>query len=273
MRSIGGIPAAPRFSLQNHGLALVLCQVAFSPVLRIRQENGIVGFQEAIRKRYPGYVPQQGLQLIVTPDGVQQQSTAETQHRFEDSSGRFSVVLTSEFMAIESRSYSGIDEFSERVVELARAVQEHFDPNEVRRVGLRFVNELRLRGAEPAEDAARIINPALIGAAGASELAGVVAGSDAILSLGVGGDRMQVRHGLQPLGGTTVPPDVPDRTPSNDLALPFYLLDIDAFSADPRPYASDWISETLQRYNDDARSFFAWSVSEDYRTSVLGQGR
>jgi hypothetical protein len=49
------------------------------------------------------------------------------------------------------------------------------------------------------------------------------------------------------------------------------LLDLDAFSEQDVSYSVDGIEARLREFNDMIRSFFAWSVPEDYRRAVLGQ--
>lgn len=274
VRPIGSIPVAPPFRLDNHDLALVLCQVRFSTVLRIRQEDAIVGFQDAIREEYPRYSSRHAVQFVLTPDGVQEQLAPDPQHRFDDSSGTYSVVLAPEFLALETRSYRGIDEFADRVAKLAAAVQKHFRPVELERVGLRFINELRLSSAtsrEAWDEVSEIIAPALLGASGDDALQGTVESSEHVLRLqGDGSDRIIVQHGLH-MQGTTVPSNSVSQVSVADQARPFYLLDIDAFDDAPRPFAVPEITEAVQAFNADIRSFFAWGVAERHRTKKLGQ--
>jgi uncharacterized protein (TIGR04255 family) len=270
VRPIANIPLAPRFQLKNHQLAQVLCQIRFSTVLRINQDDAVISFQEAIRQTYPRYAKQQGMAVLITPQGVQQQPAPVGQHRFDDSDGNFTVTLTPDFVALETRRYVDIDDFVARVVALAGAVEEHYAPAEIQRVGLRFINELRLAGADPKAEMREAISPALLGAVGSDELVAAVSGAQQILELTGEDSRMLVRHGLYAQGGTTVDPVEP-AAPSPQQALPFYLMDIDAFAERSVRYSVDGIEATVRDFNDDIRSFFAWGVREDYRRATLGQ--
>jgi uncharacterized protein (TIGR04255 family) len=272
VRPIGHIPPADRFQLENDQLAQVICQIRFSPVLRIRQDDAVIVFQEAIRHAYPRYGKQQGVHVLLTPAGIQQQTAEDAQHRFEDSDGKFRVVLTPDFIALETTDYSDIDDFAERITALAAAVQEHYAPAEIQRVGLRFINELRFTAADPKVEMIDAIEPALLGAAGAPELADVVQGAQQVLELHGDDRRMLVRHGLQP-GGTTVDPmtALAAGTPPAELNQPFYLLDIDVFAERNVRYSQEAVEADVREFNDDIRSFFAWGVREDYRHTRLGQ--
>lgn len=271
MRPIGNIPFAPRFHLESHRLAQVLCQIRFSPVLRIRQDDSVIAFQEAIRGTYPRYAKQQGMALLVTPEGVQQQAAAASQHRFDDSDGVFTAILSPDFVALETNQYTDVDDFVGRVVALAEAVSEHYAPGEIQRVGLRFINELRFAAPDARAEMREAITPTLLGAVGSDELVDTVAGGQQILELAGDDGRMLVRHGLHPQGGTTVDQLILQNQARPELAQPFYLLDIDAYTERSVRYSVDGIEATLRAFNDDIRSFFAWGVHEEYRRTRLGQ--
>lgn len=272
MRPTGNIPIAPPFQLEGHRLAQVLCQIRFSPVLRIRQDDAVIAFQEAIRHTYPRYAKQQGMDLLITPAGVQQQPVPIAQHRFDDSGGIFTAILSPEFIALETSRYTDIDDFVGRIVALASVVEEHYAPDEIHRIGLRFINELRLTAPDPKAEMRAAIAPVLLGAPGSDELVDAVNGAQQLLELTGDSSRMLVRHGLHSQGGTTVlDPLALANQSAPELSRPFYLLDIDAFNESNARYSVEGIEATLREFNDDTRSFFAWSVLEEYRRTRLGQ--
>ena len=262
---------APRFQLDEHQLAQVLCQIRFSPVLRIRQDDAVIAFQEAIRQTYPRYAKQQGVALLLTPEGMQQQAVPAAQHRFDDSDGVFTAILSPDFVALETNHYTDIDDFVGRVVALAETVDQDYSPGEIQRVGLRFINELRLSAPDPRSEMREAIIPILLGAAGSDELVDAIAGGQQVLELAGDDSRMLVRHGLHPQGGTTVDQLILQSQPRPEHAEPFYLLDIDAYAERNVRYSVEGIESTLRTFNDDIRSFFAWGVREEYRRTKLGQ--
>jgi uncharacterized protein (TIGR04255 family) len=269
VRPSGSIPVVDRFQLENDQLAQVICQIRFSPVLRIRQDDAVIPFQEDLRHAYPRYAKQHGVQLMLTPKGVQHQTAEDAQHRFEDKDGAFRVILAPDFIALETTQYRDIDDFAGRMIALAAAVEKHYAPAEIQRIGLRFINELRLTASDPKAELADAIAPALLGAIGAPELADVIVGAGQVLELNGDDRRMLVRHGLQP-GGTTVDPTASEHS-RPELSQPFYLLDLDVFAERDVPYSAGVVEARVRDFNDDVRSFFAWSVREEYRHSRLGQ--
>lgn len=272
MRPIGHIPVASRFQLENDQLAQVICQIRFSPVLRIRQDDAVIAFQEAIREAYPRYGKQQGVHVVLTPDGIQQQTAEDGQHRFEDTGGSFRVILAPDFIALETTTYSDIDDFADRISTLAASVQEHYSPAEVQRLGLRFINELRFTASDPKIEMVDAIEPTLLGAAGAPELADVVRGSQQVLELHGEDRHMLVRHGYQPSGTTIdLTTALVAGTQPAEPNQPFYLLDIDVFAERNVSYSPEAVESDVREFNDDIRSFFAWGVRENYRRERLGQ--
>lgn len=269
VRPIGSTTLAPQFRLRNDQLAQVLCQIRFSTILRIRKDDEIVDFQEALRDRYPRYSKRQGIQVLITPTGVQQQETPDGQHRFDDTEGKFTVVLTPDFVALETTHYTDIEDFAARIVQLADAVETYYRPAEILRIGLRFINELRFTGARPKEEMRSAINSTVLGAAGSPELFEVVTNAQQVLELTGESSRILMRHGLNPAGTTVDPIGIQGTRP--EWAHPFYLLDLDAFAEQPAPYDVAGVDTKVRNFNDDIRSLFAWVVREDYRRDVLGQ--
>jgi uncharacterized protein (TIGR04255 family) len=149
-------------------------------------------------------------------------------------------------------------------------VGAQFGPAQITRFGLRFINELRLGSTDPRSRMREAITPALLGAAASDELRDPLHEIQQAIDLRDGHDRVTIRHGFQPAGGTTVMP-TPGSAPRTDIQEPYYLLDIDAFSEEAMPYSADGIVRRLRTYNDWMRSAFAWAVQEQYRHARLGQ--
>jgi uncharacterized protein (TIGR04255 family) len=267
--AIGAIPLAPSFRLERAQLAQVICQIRFSAVLRIRQDDEVIPFQETVRADYPRYVRQEGMALLITPGGVQQQPAPMPLHRFQDSAGTFTAILAPDFIALETTAFLDVDDFVGRVVRLAEAVAEHYEPAELTRIGLRFINELRLPRDDANAEMRRAISPTLLGAPGAAELDEPLVGAQQAIELNGDDHKILVRHGLNPLGGTTV--DIFSTQQPQPDPNPFYLVDLDAFTEQSVPYSVEGIEARLRQFNDMIRSFFAWSVREDYRRGTLGQ--
>ena len=270
MTAFEALPDAPRFRLERPQLAQVVCQVRFSPVLKLQREPEVIPFQDAIRADYPRYIRTEAMGIVVTPAGVQQQALGGALYRFQDSSGAFTAILSTDFIALETSGYVDIEDFARRVSALSGVVEEIYQPSEIHRVGLRFINEFRLTSGDPKSEMMLAITPALLGPIGTAELAASTVNSQQIFQLRGGEVNVVVRHGLSPEGGTTV--DLgPGRFPGPELAQPFYLLDIDVFAERPASFSVDGIDALVRGFNENARAIFAWAVNEPYRRNSLGQ--
>jgi uncharacterized protein (TIGR04255 family) len=266
---LGQLEAVGAFRLERHQIAQVLCQVQFSPVLRLRQEDAVIPFQDAVRERYPEFRGEQGMSIILTPQGpITQQREAEKLWRFRNKDEGYSITLATNFVALETWRYADINDLCERLREALTLVEENYHPAKTTRVGLRFINEIRFNKNEIPDGVLSAFNPQLLGVLGAKEFAGAADEARASVELHDGDDHFTVRHGLERQGGTTVDPSLSEH---QSLDKPFYLLDMDAFSEAEMMFSPDGIDERVRLYNDQVRSFFAWAVKEDFRRDVLGQ--
>lgn len=270
---LGHLPIVERFQLSQHSISQVLCQVQFSPVLALREEEPAIPFQERIRREYPRYSRTNAVQLIFGPQGIVPvpQETGPSLHRFESTDG-YAATLGPDFIALETRTYEQFEDVADRLTALLSVVSELYEPPEISRVGLRFVNEIRLPSDPDRYALPEIFRAELLGALAVDELRSAAERSEQVLQL-VGresGNRMAVRHGLFPDGGSTVtsPMDPPHATTLTD---PFYLLDLDAFRAEALPFDVDATRERVLLFNDYIRTFFAWAVHERFRRESLGQ--
>jgi len=270
MTDLPGVPHSPPFKLTHDPLAQVICQIRFSPILRLRQREAVIPFHENLGSEYPRYSEQKAVSLLITPSGTTQQDNPDLLHRFQDRDARYTIILAPDFVALETRKFDTIDQFATRVARAATAVATIYSPAEATRFGLRFINELRLplRGLE--EEMVRAIAPDVLGIVGMADLAQVVQSAQQVIELRGSGHRIVTRHGLFRTGGTTVDRAAEDSPPLGE-AKPFYLLDFDVFTDEPRPFSPDGIDDLLRSFNDQARSLFSYAVNEDYRATVLGQ--
>lgn len=269
--AFAGLTPVPPFRLRRSPLAQVLCQIRFSPILRLRQDDAVIPFQEAVRDRYPRYVKQEGVGFLITPGGVQAQQAQPGLHRFQDTSGIFTITLAHDFVALETLAYTDIDEFAGRLSSIAEIIRQVYAPAEMVRLGLRFINELRLAENEAAHELRRALRPGLLGPLAADELIGAVRLSEQVLELGDGSQTVLLRHGLQREGTTVMLPPDQERRQPGELRMPFYLLDADAFIQENVTFSVDGIESRLRDFNDDLRALFAWAVDLAYRRDVLGQ--
>jgi uncharacterized protein (TIGR04255 family) len=264
---LGHLEASEPFILEKHQIAQTICQVRFSPVLRLRQEDAVIPFQEAIRDGYPDFRSEKPISVILTPEGASQQESPDRLWRFVSAQDRFTVVLTTSFVALETSRYVDVDDLCSRLRDALALVQEHYAPAKATRVGLRFINEIRFDRKDIAQKIREAFNPLLLGVAGADEFMNVNSARQ-VVELAEPENQFLVRHGLHAEGGTTVDATMLTQPPSTK---PFYLIDMDAYAEGETDFSLEGIDEKVRLYNDQMRSFFAWAVKEEFRRDVLGQ--
>jgi len=141
------------------------------------------------------------------------------------------VVLTTNSMTVETTRYRGWPMFRAVIERALRATAELVEPDGVARVGMRYVDEIRVQDAGRSRDAwAEWLSPGVLAPApDAMDRAGyppVTWTGAAQYSLGAG-RQLVLRYG--PQNGYAVNPSGPLRRPDPPPAGPFFLLDFDSF--------------------------------------------
>lgn len=252
------MPPLPRYErvlFRHSPLRIVIGQVRFPVLFRFREKPFLAGFQEAIKAEYPRVAEENPVSLKLSASGVEQ--TGDMLWRFSDRADDWSVVLGENALTLETRGFAHIDEFLERFERLVIAAREDLGVEERTRLGLRFVNEFRIEGANTLSAWGRLLNDRFVGYGGSDLLDGSaeVAFQDVRFKRDDG--LFAVRHGL--LAGTTVIVQPRAGDPPQARA-PFYIVDLDYF--DEREGALD-IGETirqLREYNDIMYRFFRWTL-------------
>jgi uncharacterized protein (TIGR04255 family) len=137
------------------------------------------------------------------------------------------VSLQAEAVVVETTRYNRWEELRDLVAELLQARQEVGGVDGVERVGLRYVNEIRVPG-EPVHEWAPWVDPTLLGPAPIGDELGLTTAQwQGVTAFTPGSDRVIVlRYG--PRDGFAVDPggDLKRSTPTPG---PFFLIDIDSF--------------------------------------------
>lgn len=142
-------PNIHRVIFNKNPLDQVVCQLRFSPILRIEAEIPYE-FQEKIKGQYPDYVEVNQLKLqvstdeqaIIPNDFMKELSKAHStvNHQFKTEDGDFTINLTRTFLALTARRYERWENFLEMLKTPFDALIELYDPKIFTRIGLRYVN-------------------------------------------------------------------------------------------------------------------------------------
>lgn len=241
------VPEVQHESFAKPPLKVMLGQVRFPPVLRIADMASLGGFQDAVRAEFPTFRQEQQFSFMLGPNGPEA-ATAQQAYRFATADGAWSVLLTTEAVTLEADvavRYTSYVEFVERFSTVWQAVRDHFQPGQVVRQGLRYVDHLE--GERRAREWAEYINEELLGPLTGSLGEGVTQ-SVSEMRFSRSDGVLVFKHGILPLG--------PD-------AHPGYLLDFDYFveQADPDVTTSAVVAR-FDRYHDMLYRFFRWCVTD-----------
>src|SRR5579863_5309397 len=158
----GLLPEYDQVIFNNSFLELCLVQVKYPSIQLFSDESYMVGIKEAITEEYPLVNTEQGMNIVITPQGVNQAPGASLL-RFTSIDSHWSVVLSNEFVSLETREYTNFEEFSTRFARILHHVAIHFRPRYQLRVGLRYINEFRHTNGDSYDTWRRLLNPKLLG--------------------------------------------------------------------------------------------------------------
>jgi uncharacterized protein (TIGR04255 family) len=248
-------PPPPEVPLSKAPLVRVIAQIKFPLIVSLEKRDFIAPFQEAMRPFYPVLRFEQSQGMVFGPQGVSPAPQLVI-WRFSDAGSRWRVSLAPDFVALETEEYSAREDFLNRLSIVIDALEKHFEPKVVDRVGVRYID--RLTGPALA-DIAKLVRPQVLG------ILATPAGnhveqliSESIFSLQEKGARLLLRQGRVPKG-TTVDP-----TAINPINEPSWILDIDMFRAASQEFLAKEIVDEARTFTERIYAFFRWAVTDDF---------
>lgn len=235
-------------------LQRALVVVHFSPVLKISDQtgSGIAAFQEEVRDTYPDLLLEfeNLVQFEIRPDGAMEPSMQrQPVWRLFDLQRQWRLSITSQSVALEAdgEAYTTWSDFSGRVHRLIQAVGANFQPAQVRRVGVRYVNSAGIdNGDDPRKDCVG----SLVSISGEPELLQ----ADLAWRFPVDEGALLLRSGIA-AENSTYDPGVFD--PVNYRR---WYLDIDVFNDRADSFISDEICKSILAQVQRAHEIYKWAL-------------
>lgn len=237
----------PRLQFERNPLDSVVWQMRFPPLPAVGDSAAVARFQSAIRDEYP---------LTASSDRGRGEGGSSAGHvatahwRFSDEEESWTVALEPEFLALKARDYLNFEDFRARLERVLEAAEEVLDITHTERIGLRYVDHVRLPGAASPADFADYLNADLIGVVAGRELSECVIEAMQLIRLEVADHEMTMRHGF-------VPPD------EDSGAAPFYLLDTDAYREARVPYERSSCLALVDAFKRRIWNFFRQSINDN----------
>lgn len=248
-------PSPERVPLPGSPLVCVLAQVRFPTILAIRNPDKVASFQEAIRGDYPVLEKEELQDIAVRSDGHVLSSGTDVVWRFynENKSG-WRVSLGTGFVALETRKYTDRHDFLSRLETVLRVTEETLNPRVCSRFGIRYIDRVE----RPASEMRGLLKEWALGVAG--EAPGGVAHhtlTEAAFPTEEGAT-LHARWGGLPENGTV------DAALMAPIKEPSWLLDLDMWDGEQRPFSSAQLSEMSGAYTNRVYSVFRWLVNDDF---------
>jgi uncharacterized protein (TIGR04255 family) len=253
----------------NAPIEFVACEVRFPVSPSLTTDQALRVLHPALFEWLPLVEPEVETTLLFGPTG--QQPPVSSQHlRFLSRDRRLCVVVSSSRVSVETTAYPGWRTFREMVQQaLAAIVMTEAPIPGLNRVGLRYIDEVRVPGPGPAGDTwTRYIDQRLSGAATISLSGRLPADMQAALQFDLGeGHVVVMRYGARQ--GQAVGDAPLRRRGSYGPGAEYFLFDIDSFwqaPAESLPEFSVGTTMTIaDRLHEPVRSIFEASITDDLR--------
>lgn len=206
----------------------------------------------------------------------------ETVLRLLNAESTTSLTLAAGAIALETTAYETVEAFTELLEAALSAVADIAPPHSVERVGLRYVNELRVAQAitDP-EQWQTWVCPELLAPLASGSKALVAGGVDQVafngaqtlLSWQLGRERALVAR-FGPVFGPPAVGNDPLRRPVQSGEGPFFLVDLDGFWPSTMPaqterYDPAALLSTVRQLHAPIEATFLWATTEKFREEAL----
>jgi uncharacterized protein (TIGR04255 family) len=250
--------AAPKeIPLPDAPLISVICRINFPDVVSIAKSDFIAPFQESLRSAYPVLRPEQTMGFLISAalPGASA-PPPQTTWRFSDTKGTWRVSLATSFLALETTAYESRKDFVDRLRIVVDALAQHVNPQVVDRIGLRYID--RITG-EPVKNMEKYVRPEVLGVlsnGAAKTLRHSM--TESVFDVPNSQAQLLARWGQLPANATTDPAAI------RPIDKPSWILDLDMFSANSRPFNAKAVIKEVDSYAERIYTFFRWAVTSDF---------
>ena len=242
----------PRVIYRENPLDEVITQARFSRILKLEQDIP-ADFQEGIKDKYPVLIQKESVSMDVMADEEIAKKTITPVYEFSSRDGNWTLVLSSEFLALTTKQYTRWEQFIERFDEALQLLISIYNPNFYSRIGLRYKDlivrsKLGLEGRSWSE----LINSTCLGFIGDNEI-------------GIDNIHESLLRTLVTLddGYVTINCSLVKLKDNNETC---YLIDSDFFT--PNAVELSDARSILESFNSEARNLFRWCIEEDLHNAM-----
>lgn len=264
-------PSAP---YPNDSLRWAAAEVKYPPATDL-PAAAPEAFRDHIRDEFPVLEEQTQVSITVGSAGPTAQQTP--QHRFLRRDRLMSVTLSRDAITLEATEYRGWTTFSRVFVDVLRALEQGRRPDGIVRVGLRYIDEVRIPDAPATFDGWRgWLDDRLVAPFTLDDPARLTNGT-VVLQYGQPPGYVTIFRAAPFTSGRTVQPEGPLRMPVETPDGPYFLLDTDSSWADPDrqvpEFSANRVAEVLGELHKPCKRLFEASITERLREEVLRRPR
>jgi uncharacterized protein (TIGR04255 family) len=240
-------PPEPRqIRFECSPLALVVCQLRFEH-LGSPSEEALRTLKQSLSD-YPVVQPVQNVQIQVGPPGAQ--TSTDRGWRFSSLDEAWNVSVLPDSAALETTAYVDWEDFAARLERVIDVVREALEPRVEVRLGLRYVNEIRMPKLDSPAKWTDYLRPELVALTASELFAPAAFNAQQAIQASVDGDAvLNFRHGFP-------------GTRDGALSEPVYLLDFDCYREGQRTLDVGEVMDLTARFNNILTSLFQWCISE-----------
>lgn len=244
-----------RIRLSRAQIAYVIAQVQFPAILRVRDDNFIVEFQDRIRKIYPFVDRVEGVSISL-PGNASETSGTEVHWNFSSADKKWRIVLGANSISIETKDYQGHSDFIERFGFILNALSDTIQPTIMTRIGYRYVN--RLQEPEDLSDIARLVRGNLVGLADGQIRENVIQS--------IAQSNCRAKEGTLVVHWGLLPPQTAISDLMERLDTTSWILDVDAYMqpAQEDGFVVGQALAALEGLSNRAYAFFRWAITDEF---------
>jgi uncharacterized protein (TIGR04255 family) len=236
-------------------LARVVAQISFPVITSLGKADFIAPFQEALRADYPVLRPEQTI-LFGLPGLPGGDKSPQVIWRFSDVKRVWRLSLAPTFVALETTVYVSRADFLRRLDKVLTALAKHINPQLIDRIGVRYIDRIKGDVVNRLPELVRREVIGILAMHGAEHVQHSI--SESLFVIPKIKANLAARWGRLP-AGSTIDPSVLE--PLNE---PSWILDLDIFCAEPKPFSKESVIEDVRTYSERIYTFFRWAVTDEF---------
>jgi uncharacterized protein (TIGR04255 family) len=124
-------------------ISKVIARVDFQPILKLKQEP--VDFQEIIREQFPRFSQKESIDISIKPGEVPIPTKIPT-WQFTSKEKTDQISLNYQMITLNMKKYVNFESFFLKIELMYNTFNNIYHPSIIKRIGLRFINEIKLKG-------------------------------------------------------------------------------------------------------------------------------